>query len=111
MLPRSVVWLCRAEAVALLAGAVALLVLSATSRGSLSGAYLAADVVIALLVAALLTVAAGRRRARTPILMVQILAVLISTQIWQSGRHLLALAVGVPALVCGVLIVLAARET
>ena len=101
---RQVRWLCRAQAAALLAGAVTLLALAGTSHRTLGAGYLAAVVVVAVLVAVLLLRGPGRRRARTPILLTELLAVLISTQVWTSGREALALVIGLPALAAVVLI-------
>jgi hypothetical protein len=108
-LPGPVVWLCRAQAVGLLVGALVLIVLTASSQMSTSGAFLAADVLFAVLLAALLTLAATRSWARTPIFLTELLAVLVSTEVWTSGRHLIALLVGVPALVAVVLVVVTAK--
>jgi hypothetical protein len=99
-----VVWLCRAQAAALIAGAATLLVLAGTSHRTLAAAYLATVVAVAVAVAALLVWGPGRRRARTPILLTELLAVLISTQVWTSGREALAVDIGLPALVVVVLI-------
>ena len=104
-LPPVVLWLCRLEAAGLLAGAVAIAALAATSRVTHSVGFVAADVVAALLLGLLLTVGAVRTWARTPVLLVQLFAVLISTQLWSSGRVGIALAVGPVAALTALLIV------
>lgn len=103
------VWLCRAQALGLLVGVVVLIVLTATSHMSTSAAFLAADIVFGLGLAALLTSAATRSWARGPIFLSELLAVLVSTEVWTSGRRLISLLVGVPALVAVVLIVVTAK--
>lgn len=103
------VWLCRAQAIGLLIGVVVLIALTATSHMSTSAAFLAADVVFALGLSALLTGAATRSWARGPIFLTELLAVLVSTEVWTSGRHLISLLVGLPALLAVVLIVVTAK--
>jgi hypothetical protein len=104
-----VVWLCRAQALALVAGAAVLVGLTATSATSISVAFLLADVVMGVLLAGLLTFAAPRRWARTPIFLTELLAVLVSTEVWTSGRPWVAVPVGAPAIVAVVLIAISAK--
>jgi hypothetical protein len=103
------VWLCRLQALALVGGAIALLVLSATSDVSTGAGFLAVDVIVALAVATLLATVPKRPWARTPILLTELIAVLVSTQLWSADRHAVALAVGIPALVLVVTVVAASR--
>lgn len=100
----AVLWVCRAEALALIAGALVIVVLTQTSHATHSVGFLVADAAFAILLALLLTAGALRSWARTPVLMVQVLAVLVSTQLWTSGRHGVALCVGLPGLVTAILI-------
>ncbi|HVV31091.1 MAG TPA: hypothetical protein VHC41_09440 [Mycobacteriales bacterium] len=108
-LPPLAVWLCRLQALALVGGAIALLVLSATSDVSTGAGFLAVDVIVALAVATLLATVPKRPWARTPILLTELIAVLVSTQLWSADRHAVALAVGIPALVLVVTVVAASR--
>lgn len=103
------VWICRAQALALVAGACALLVLLAVSHTSISAAFLAADVVFAILVAGLLSTAVTRSWARGPIFFTELLAVLVSTQVWASGRPFVALAVGVPGVIAVAVVAVSAK--
>jgi hypothetical protein len=59
--------------------------------------------------AALLTRSVTRSWARTPVFLTELLAALVSTEVWSSGRHLIALLVGVPALVAVILVVVSAK--
>jgi len=97
------------QAAALVAGAIAIVVLSATSDSQLAAGYIVTDVVVTILLAALLVLGPNRRRARTPILLVELIAVLVSLQVWSSGRPWIALAVGVPAAVALLLLLAAYR--
>ncbi len=108
-LPGPVVWLCRAQALALVAGAGVIIVLSGTSTIATGTEYVAADAALAMGLAALLTGASSQAWARTPILLTEILAVLVATQVWSSGRPLVALAVGLPAAAAVVLIAVSAK--
>jgi hypothetical protein len=93
------------QAVALVALAVALVVVSATSDLTIGVGFVLADVVGLVLIAALLTLGQTRRRARTPIALAELIAVLVSYQLGTGGRPWIAVAVGVPALVAFVLVV------
>jgi hypothetical protein len=104
------VWICRLQALALLGLAVVVVVLSTRSHSSLAPAFVISEVVGALLVAALFASAGRHRLVRTPILLVEIIAALISAQLVLDHRAPIAVAVGVPALVATVLILAAARD-
>lgn len=108
-MPRAARVVCGVQAVALVAVAVALVVLSLATSLTLSVAFLLVDVGLALAGAALLGPLAGRRRLRTPVLLLELIAVLVSTQLYGNHRLLAALAVGVPALAAIVLLLQSAR--
>jgi hypothetical protein len=103
-------WLLALQALALTAGAIAIVVLTATSHTTYSTGFIVTDVVGAILLATLLIAGPQRRWARTPIVLVELIAVLVSFQVWTSGRHWIALAVGIPATVALVLLLLANRH-
>lgn len=113
--PRELTPLTRAllalQAAALVGGAIAILALTATSHVTHSAGFVVADVVVTVLVASLLLWGPRRRWARTPILLVELIAVLVSFQVWTSGREWIALGVGVPALLALLLLLLANRRT
>ena len=103
-------WILRAQAVGLLGLAISVLVLTGTSRTSLGPALLASEVLAAVGGAALLVAAGRYRRLRTPVLLLEIIAVLIAGQLFVSAhRVLIALVVGVPAVVATVTLLLTAR--
>ncbi len=108
-MPPLAVWITRVQAVALAGLAVAVVVLSATSHTSLAGAFVASEVVAALLLAVMFVVAERRRWLRTPVLLIEIIAVLISLQLGVDHRVPIAVAVGLPSLVATVAILGAAR--
>ena len=108
-MPRLALMVARVQALALVGIAVAVLVLATGSRRTLAAGFLATEVLLALAAAALLGIAAGHRRARTPILLVEIIAVGVSTQLLTGHRVLAAVLVGPPALVQVILILRAAR--
>lgn len=109
MLPVAL-WITRLQAVALVGLAVAVVVLAVTSTTSLPVGFTVTEVVVALLGATLLGYVSEHPRARTPILLLEIIAVGVAVQLVTNGRPLIAVVVGVPALVAAVAIVLGARE-
>lgn len=108
--PPLALWITRAQAVCLVGLAVAVIVLALTDRVALGVGFLVAEVVGVIAGAVLLGCYCRRRRARTPILLLQIIAVGVSTQLYGDHRRLVAVAVGLPALVSAAAIVWAARE-
>jgi hypothetical protein len=108
--PPLAAWIARVQAVALVGLAIAAVVLAATSTTSLSIGFLITEVVAALAVAALLAVPTRHRRVRVPILLLELIAVGIAGQLVSDDRALVAVAVGVPALVAAVTIVAGARQ-
>lgn len=104
-------WICRAQGVALIGLAVVVAVLAVTSRTSLPVAFTVVEVVVALLAAVLFGVVGGHPRARTPILLLEIIAVGVAGELIKDSRVLIGLVVGVPALAATVLILLGARES
>lgn len=109
-MPPLAVWIARVQAVALVGLAVAAVVLAATSTTSLSVGFLVAEVVAALALAVLLAVPTRHRRARVPILLLELIAVGIAGQLVSDRRALIAAVVGVPAFVAAVTIVAGARH-
>jgi hypothetical protein len=107
--PPLAVWIVRVQAVALFGLAVAAIVLATTSTTSLSIGFLITEVAAALAVAALFAVPTRHRRVRVPILLLELIAVGIAGQLVSDGRPIIAVAVGVPALVAAVTILLASR--
>lgn len=103
-------WITRLQAVALVGLAIAVVVLAATSTTSLPVGFTVTEVVVALLGAVLLGYVSEHPRARTPILLLEIIAVGVAVQLVTNGRPLIAVVVGVPALVAAVAVVLGARE-
>lgn len=96
---RIVALLCRVQAAALVVLAVLLVGLALSARWSVPAGFLVADVLAALAVAALLALAPGRRRARGPVLLLELLAVAVGGQLLAGGRPLIGGVVGVPAAV------------
>lgn len=103
-------WITRLQAVALVGLAIAVVVLAATSATALPVGFTVSEVVVALLSAVLLGYVSVHPRARTPILLLEIIAVGVAVQLLKTDRPLVAVAVGVPALIAAVTIVLGARE-
>jgi hypothetical protein len=108
--PPIALWIARVQGVALLGLAIAIVVLAATSTTSLGPAFVISEAVGALLGAVLFGYATRYRQARTPVLLLEVIAVLISGQLlFAAHRVLIALLVGLPALAATVAIVLGAR--
>ena len=108
-MPPLALWITRLQALALVGLAVAVVVLSATSHTSLAAAFVASEVVLALLVAVMFVLADRRRWLRTPVLLLEIIAVLVSLQLGVDHRIPIAVLVGLPSLVATVAILGAAR--
>ncbi|MGH3049182.1 MAG: hypothetical protein ACRDLK_03415 [Gaiellaceae bacterium] len=108
-MPPFAVWIVRVQALALVGLAVAAVVLAATSTTSLGAGFVISEVVAALVVAVLIGVPTRHRRVRAPILLLELIAVGIAGQLVADGRPLVAVAVGVPALVAAVAIILGER--
>ncbi|HEY5335607.1 MAG TPA: hypothetical protein VIJ71_06255 [Mycobacteriales bacterium] len=109
-MPPLAAWIARVQALALVGLAITAVVLAVTSTTSLSLGFLIAEVVAAVAVALLLAVPTRNRRLRVPILLLELIAVGIAGQLVSDGRAIIAVAVGVPALVAAVLIVVGARD-
>lgn len=90
---------------------MAVAVLAATSKTSLPVAFTLVEVVVALLAAVLFGVVGGHPRARTPILLLEIIAVGVAGELIKSSRLPIGLLVGLPALAATALILLGARES
>ncbi|HEX7355452.1 MAG TPA: hypothetical protein VF288_11545 [Mycobacteriales bacterium] len=103
------VWIVRIQALALVGLAVAAVVLAATSTTSLGAGFVISEVVAALAVAALIGLPTRHRRLRAPILLLELIAVGIAGQLASDHRPLIAVAVGVPALVAALAILLGER--
>jgi hypothetical protein len=108
--PPLAVWITRVQGVALAGLAIAVVVLSATSTTSLAVAFVASEVVGALLLAVMLLAMPRRRWLRTPTLLMEIIAALISLQLGVDHRIPIAVLVGLPSLVATVGILGAARS-
>lgn len=108
--PNAVLWLARLQGTALAGLGVAVIALAATSTTSLSAGFVVVEVLLCVFGAWLFGYAARWRRARAPILLLEIIAVLISGQLLRDGRVVVGLVVGLPALAASVGILLAARE-
>ncbi len=109
-MPPFVLWVTRLQAVAMAGLAIAVVVLAATSTTSLGIGFVITEVIAATFGAWLFGLGTRYRRARTPILLLEIIAVGIAGQLFVDSRPLIGVAVGVPALVVTVGILLAARS-
>lgn len=109
-MPTLAVWIARLQAVALVGLAIAVIVLAVTSTTSLGDGFVVTEIVVALLAALLLGAGTRLRRARVPILLLELIAVGVAGQLFSVHRPGIAVAVGLPAVVAAVTIVVGARE-
>ncbi len=108
-MPPVALWITRAQAVALVGVGIAVVVLAATSPTSLGPAFVVSEIAAALGGAVLLGYGSAHRRARTPILLLEVIAVGVAGQLVSVHRPLIASAVGLPALAAAVALLLGAR--
>lgn len=108
-MPPLAVWIVRAQALALVGLAITVVVLAGTSTTSLGAGFVITEVVAALVVAAAIGIPTRHRRVRVPILLLELIAIGIAGQLVSDHRPLVAVVVGVPALVAAIAIVLGER--